>query len=110
MEAIFRGEVWGFMQDPVSKDNEQAVCTSMQAGCDAALEAYSTTLAQDIKALDACDAEAEPEKHIALRVRLVRNPCKCIPCTVLCHLSVYVCTRSIWNMNTASSVTKHKIG
>jgi [ribulose-bisphosphate carboxylase]/[fructose-bisphosphate aldolase]-lysine N-methyltransferase len=73
MEAIFRGEVWDFMRDPVSAANEEAVCTSMAAGCDAALEGYGTTLAEDIKALDTCDGAEELERYIALRVRMVRR-------------------------------------
>lgn len=33
LEALFRTEVWGFMQQPVSEDNERAVCDSMILGC-----------------------------------------------------------------------------
>ena len=33
MEALFRNEVWGHMQAPVSRVNEEAVCQSMIDGC-----------------------------------------------------------------------------
>ena len=33
MEALFRNEVWGHMQVPVSRVNEEAVCQSMMDGC-----------------------------------------------------------------------------
>lgn len=33
MEALFRNEVWGHMQVPVSRVNEEAVCWSMMDGC-----------------------------------------------------------------------------
>lgn len=33
MEALFRNEVWGFMQLPVSKENEAGACRSMIDGC-----------------------------------------------------------------------------
>ena len=71
MEAIFRGEAWDFMLNPVSEGNENAICASMASGCDAALAAYETSFADDIKALDACDAQQEPERYIALQVRRV---------------------------------------
>ena len=71
MEAIFRGEAWDFMLNPVSEGNENAICASMASGCDAALVAYETSFADDLKALDACDAQQEPERYIALKVRRV---------------------------------------
>ena len=33
MEALFRNDAWGFMLQPVSIENESAVCESMIAGC-----------------------------------------------------------------------------
>lgn len=74
MEAIFRAEAWGHMCEPISRGNEAAVCSSMAAGCEGALQRYRTTLADDIKALDACDASTSAEMRMALRVRMVRFP------------------------------------
>lgn len=33
LEALFRNEAWGFMLQPVSQENEKAVCQSMVDGC-----------------------------------------------------------------------------
>ena len=38
LEPVFRGEVWSrHVQEPVSRENERAVCASMASGCAAAL-------------------------------------------------------------------------
>lgn len=33
LEALFRNETWGFMLQPVSQANEDAICQSMVDGC-----------------------------------------------------------------------------
>ena len=33
LEALFRNEAWGFMLQPVSQENEKALCQSMVDGC-----------------------------------------------------------------------------
>ena len=33
LEALFRNETWGFMLQPVSQANEEALCQSMVDGC-----------------------------------------------------------------------------
>ena len=99
MEAIFRGEVWGFLEDPVSQGNERLVCESMAEGCEGALESYGSSVGDDLKALDACSAAAEPQRHLAIRVRMVRRrsadtlpgllrarECACA-CIALCRLA-----------------------
>ena len=40
LEALFRTDAWGFMLQPVSPENERAVCQSMIDGCRCA--AYSS--------------------------------------------------------------------
>lgn len=40
LEAVFRRDVWSFMQMPVSADNEQAMCDAMIATCEEALDGY----------------------------------------------------------------------
>lgn len=37
LEALFRNETWDFMLQPVSRENEDALCQSMIAGCRSAL-------------------------------------------------------------------------
>ena len=34
LEALFRAEAWGLISEPVSKNNEAAVCTTMIDGRD----------------------------------------------------------------------------
>eukprot|EP00892_Ulva_mutabilis_P002294 jgi/Ulvmu1/12065/UM083_0078.1 len=68
LESIFRNEAWGHMMEPVSEENEAAVCDSMVAGCEAALAAFPTTLAEDIRALDEL-ADDTSARAVALRVR-----------------------------------------
>jgi [ribulose-bisphosphate carboxylase]-lysine N-methyltransferase len=38
LESIFRKEVWGFMSEPVSEDNERAVLTAVIEACENALK------------------------------------------------------------------------
>jgi hypothetical protein len=68
MEPIFRNEVWEHMLLPVSEANEEAVCKSMAAGCEGALQAYPTSLADDINALDSC---TDAKVRVALQIRMV---------------------------------------
>ena len=72
MESIFRNEAWGHMLEPVSQDNEAAVCESMVAGCEAALSAFTTSLAEDIRALDELGGVMSA-RAVALRVLSVRT-------------------------------------
>lgn len=71
MEPVFRGDVWDFMLKPVSKENEQAMCESMVAGCEAAMAGYSTSLADDLQEQAAMSPGDDPAKALALRIRMV---------------------------------------
>jgi len=51
MESIFRNEVWGHMQLPVSQENEENVYQSLINGCKSALAGYSTSIDIDLAAL-----------------------------------------------------------
>ena len=69
MEALFRNEVWGHMQVPVSIVNEEAVCQSMIDGCREALKAYPTSISEDLSLLR--DAQPGLRESMAIRVRLL---------------------------------------
>lgn len=43
-QALFRNAVWGHLQNPISRENEEAVCRSILDGCTAALAGYATTI------------------------------------------------------------------
>ena len=68
LEAIFRNEVWEHMQQPVSEDNEQAVCQSIVVGCRAVLAAYPTTPDEDVSALGAAAPGSRTAAAILVRL------------------------------------------
>lgn len=43
LESIFRNKIWGFLESPVSRSNEELICRVIRAACTSALSAYSTT-------------------------------------------------------------------
>lgn len=44
LEALFRNSVWGHLELPVSRDNEESICQVMRDACKSALDAYHTTI------------------------------------------------------------------
>lgn len=68
LEALFRNEAWSHVSLPVSRDNEEAICTSMLDGLKAALDGYGTTVEQDMELLARGDLSVRHE--IAVVVRL----------------------------------------
>ena len=47
LESVFRNDVWGFLQEPVSRENEANVCSSMIESCKQALGEFPTTIEED---------------------------------------------------------------
>lgn len=71
LEALFRNETWGFMLQPVSQGNEDALCQSMIAGCRQALGMYPTTIDEDLELLkDEAAAPRGSPTRAAIQVRL----------------------------------------
>ena len=68
LEALFRNEAWAHVSLPVSRDNEEAVCTSMLEGLRSALEGYPTTIEEDMEILGQEDLSVR--KQMAVIVRL----------------------------------------
>ncbi|KAL2653570.1 hypothetical protein R1flu_021698 [Riccia fluitans] len=68
LEALFRAAAWDHISLPVSKENEEAVCTAMLDGCRAALDGYSTTIDEDVRMLEA--GIEDPRLQVAVVVRL----------------------------------------
>jgi len=72
LEAIFRNEVWDYLQSPMSMENESSVCLSMISNCKGELsKLQNTTRAQD-EALMA-DASSSDACRGALLCRLVER-------------------------------------
>ncbi|KAL3685483.1 hypothetical protein R1sor_003505 [Riccia sorocarpa] len=68
LEALFRASVWGHISLPVSRENEEAVCTAMLDGCRAAVDGYSTTIDEDVRMLGA--GIDDPRLQMAVVARL----------------------------------------
>lgn len=44
LESIFRNKVWGFLELPVSRANEELICQVVRGACKSALSGYHTTI------------------------------------------------------------------
>lgn len=69
LEALFRNEAWSHVSLPVSRDNEEAICTSMLEGLKAALDGYGTTVEEDLELLGT-PGGLSARQEIAVVVRL----------------------------------------
>lgn len=72
LEALFRNEAWGFMLQPVSQENEKAVCQSMVDGC----RCHTTVTRVCTSALHtrtALDVAAQRSSLLMFFVRLTRH-------------------------------------
>ncbi|PSS28759.1 Ribulose-1,5 bisphosphate carboxylase/oxygenase large subunit N-methyltransferase [Actinidia chinensis var. chinensis] len=49
LESIFRNSVWGHLELPVSRANEELICQVIRAACSSALSGYHTTIEEDEK-------------------------------------------------------------
>ncbi|UPQ97834.1 rubisco large subunit N-methyltransferase [Chloropicon primus] len=76
LEPVFRSEIWGFMKDPVSRENETNVCVSMIQSCEEALAEFPTSIEEDEEILARLAADGG-SKHsnarIAVEARLVEK-------------------------------------
>ncbi|CAI6008462.1 unnamed protein product [Closterium sp. NIES-65] len=68
LEALFRNSVWDHLLNPVSRENEEAVCVGIVDSCAAALAAYPTTYEEDVALLPTL-AEGSKEQ-VAVVVRM----------------------------------------
>ena len=65
LESIFRNEVWGHVNLPISEENEGAVYESMVSGCTAVLEQYPTKIDDDLAIVNGLTGATEREKMAA---------------------------------------------
>ena len=68
LEALFRNEAWSHLSLPVSRENEEAVCTSMLDGLRAALAEYHTTIEEDLDILGREDLSKRKEMAVVVRL------------------------------------------
>ncbi|XP_020204815.1 ribulose-1,5 bisphosphate carboxylase/oxygenase large subunit N-methyltransferase, chloroplastic [Cajanus cajan] len=49
LESLFRNSIWGHLEVPVSRDNEELICRVVRETCKTALAGYHTTIEEDQK-------------------------------------------------------------
>lgn len=49
LESLFRNSIWGHLEMPISRANEELVCQVVRNACEAALSGYHTTIEEDEK-------------------------------------------------------------
>lgn len=68
LESIFRNKVWGFLELPVSRANEELICQVVRGACKSALSGYHTTIEEDEKLLE--EGNLSPRLATAVGVRI----------------------------------------
>ncbi|GMN41904.1 hypothetical protein TIFTF001_011117 [Ficus carica] len=66
LETIFRNSVWGHLELPMSRANEELICRVVRDACKSALSGYSTTIEEDEKLKG---EELDPRLEIAVGIR-----------------------------------------
>ncbi|CAL9128585.1 unnamed protein product [Musa acuminata var. zebrina] len=52
LESVFRNTIWGHLELPVSRANEEAICHVVRQACKSALSVYHTTVEEDEKLME----------------------------------------------------------
>ncbi|KAG2707088.1 hypothetical protein I3843_05G119800 [Carya illinoinensis] len=66
LESIFRNSIWGHLDLPVSRANEELICQVVRDACKSALSGYHTTIEEDEKLKG---ANLDPRLEIAVGIR-----------------------------------------
>ncbi|EOY01840.1 Rubisco methyltransferase family protein [Theobroma cacao] len=67
LESIFRNTIWGHLDLPVSRANEELICRVVCDACKAALSGYHTTIEEDEKLMEG--GNLDPRLEIAVGIR-----------------------------------------
>ncbi|KAL4279284.1 hypothetical protein GQ457_03G011940 [Hibiscus cannabinus] len=67
LESIFRNTIWGHLDLPVSRANEELICRVVRDACKSALSGYHTTIEEDEKLME--EGNLDPRLKIAVGVR-----------------------------------------
>lgn len=62
LESLFRNSIWGHLELPVSRANEELVCQVVRKACEAALSGYHTTI-----------EEVNPESSFIYYVSIIKS-------------------------------------
>ncbi|KAK1315294.1 hypothetical protein QJS10_CPA06g00438 [Acorus calamus] len=67
LESIFRNSIWGHLELPISRANEELICRVIRDACKSALSAYHTTIEEDQNLRES--GRLSPRLEIAIGVR-----------------------------------------
>ncbi|KAK9116656.1 hypothetical protein Sjap_015603 [Stephania japonica] len=67
LESIFRNSIWGHLELPISRTNEELICQVVRDACKTALSNYHTTIEEDEKLIQ--QGNLNPKLEIAVGVR-----------------------------------------
>ncbi|KAL6983442.1 nicotinamide N-methyltransferase [Sarracenia purpurea var. burkii] len=67
LESIFRNSIWGHLDFPVSRANEELICQVIRGACSSALSGYHTTIEEDEKLMEG--GNLDPRVEIAVGIR-----------------------------------------
>uniref|UniRef100_A0A1J3GBN1 [fructose-bisphosphate aldolase]-lysine N-methyltransferase n=1 Tax=Noccaea caerulescens TaxID=107243 RepID=A0A1J3GBN1_NOCCA len=68
LESIFRNTIWGHLELPVSRSNEELICRVVRDACKSALSGFSTTIEEDEKFLE--EGTIDLRMEMALKIRI----------------------------------------
>ncbi|KAL9678707.1 hypothetical protein QQ045_016556 [Rhodiola kirilowii] len=68
LESIFRNTIWGHLDLPVSRGNEELVCRVVREACTAALSGYRTTIEEDQNILETWNIDQRLQIAVGIRV------------------------------------------
>ncbi|KAF3966066.1 hypothetical protein CMV_009800 [Castanea mollissima] len=66
LESIFRNSIWGHLDLPISRTNEELICQVVRDACKSALSGYHTTIEEDEKLKG---EKLDPRLEIAVGIR-----------------------------------------
>ncbi|KAL1207733.1 [Fructose-bisphosphate aldolase]-lysine N-methyltransferase [Cardamine amara subsp. amara] len=68
LESIFRNAIWGHLELPVSRSNEELICRVVRDACKSAMSGFSTTIEEDEKFLE--EGKLDPRLEMAIKIRI----------------------------------------
>lgn len=68
LESIFSNTIWGHLELPVSRSNEELICRVVRDACKSALSGFATTIEEDEKLLE--EGKLDPRMELAIKVRI----------------------------------------
>jgi [ribulose-bisphosphate carboxylase]/[fructose-bisphosphate aldolase]-lysine N-methyltransferase len=82
LEAVFRKDVYGFMELPVSRANEEAMCEAIIAACEDILDGYEPSC-EGILTQEDLDGDATSAERAALATAIVEGEVNVLRATIV---------------------------